>query len=243
MLIPHPAANFNYTELPAEIVKDAQFRAEQIRQLSRTTIDCILLVGRHLIEVKKKLQHGQFSDWVESECGFTLRTAENYIRAAAFAEGKNETVALLPPATVYKLAAKSTPPELAQAVIERLEGGATVTQSEIDRALGEARYQKREAARKAEQAARRARKSKAAQAREALELAARQRQQQELHRKIRVKAEMLIDEIGDVHARKIVEVLNGGYGIEALHLIGRVLQDRSARAIGNSDVITDAHPH
>ena len=37
-----------------------------------------------------------------------MRSAQNYMRAAEFAEGKHETVSLLEPAAVYKLVAKST---------------------------------------------------------------------------------------------------------------------------------------
>jgi hypothetical protein len=54
------------------------------------------------------LGHGQFVQWLESECGFSLRSARNYMRASEFAADKNATIARLPPATLYRLSAKNT---------------------------------------------------------------------------------------------------------------------------------------
>lgn len=224
MLVPQPVTAFDYNTLPSALRSELRAEADFIRAQVKMTVVTIIKTGKALSAIKGKLKHGEFSAWVESECGFTLRTAENYIRAAAFAEGKSETVALLPPATVYKLAAKSAPPEVAQAVIERLEGGATVTQSEIDRALGEARYQKREAARKAEQSARRKRSSK-----RQIELDEKRRDAEELRRnaedqKLQRAAAALMDEIGMDNSRLVVKALDGPGGWQLVEHLRRRLE-------------------
>lgn len=227
-MLPAAAAAFDYAKLPSDIMKDAQFRAELIRHLSRTTIECIIQIGEHLVEVKNKLQHGQFSDWVQSECRFTLRTAENYIRAAAFAKGKNETVALLPPSVVYKLAAKSAPPAVVEAVLSRMESGAYVDTVSISAALANARHEKREADRKAKQSARRARKSKRALAAEEDRRREEERRRKKWQAEIQSRALSLIDEIGEEHARKVAGVLTGNDGTEVLYRVRQEMLDRDA---------------
>jgi hypothetical protein len=66
----------------------------------------ILRVGQQLIRVKGHVEHGLFTRYVECELGFTVRTAQNYMRAAGLlAETKRETVSRLAPGTLYLLAA------------------------------------------------------------------------------------------------------------------------------------------
>jgi hypothetical protein len=117
------AAIFNYDALPAHDTDLLRESAERIRANVRRTTAAILEIGRDLLKAKERLDHGQFSAWVDAECGFGVRSAERYITAAKLAEGKNDTVSLLPLATVYRLAAKSTPPAVIEAVISRVEAG------------------------------------------------------------------------------------------------------------------------
>jgi hypothetical protein len=49
----------------------------------------IVWIGRDLLAVKQMLEHGQFVHWVAKECGFSIRTAQNYMRVAEFFEGKS----------------------------------------------------------------------------------------------------------------------------------------------------------
>src|SRR5260221_4870347 len=88
-------------------------RAAFIRNLRSSHIAAVVDAGRELIAVKDQLEHGQFSDWLQAECGFSLRTAENYMLASRFIADKNANIAFLSlqPTTVYKLAARGTPPE------------------------------------------------------------------------------------------------------------------------------------
>jgi hypothetical protein len=123
---------FRYDHFSPEMKKALQETATRIRAQVRTATKAVIEIGRELISIKRQLEHGQFTEWVEIECGFSLRSAENYMRAAAFAIGKSETVSLLRPATAYRLAAKSAPPEVVSAVIRSIEAGHIPTDSEID---------------------------------------------------------------------------------------------------------------
>ena len=105
--------------------------AERIRvRIRRTTTD-IIETGRDLIQVKNGLGHGRFSKWIETEFGMTGRTAQNYMRAAEWVEGKYEIVSHLPPATIYLLAAKTTPEEIKTKVITDLEAGKPIEMRDI----------------------------------------------------------------------------------------------------------------
>jgi hypothetical protein len=94
---------FDYGALDAEIADSRQ--AERIRARIKTTTCTIIDIGRDILAVKQHLNHGQFSKWVEAECGFNIRSAQRYTGVAALAADKYDTVSLLEPATVYKLVA------------------------------------------------------------------------------------------------------------------------------------------
>ena len=145
------AITFDYGALDADTANSLRRQAERIRAQVKTTTCTIIEIGRDILAVKQHLKHGQFSKWVEAECGFTVRSAQNYMRAAEFAEGKHETVSLLEPAAVYKLVAKSTPPAVVAAAISRIESGEALNEASIKEMMGHARYEAREAALKADQ--------------------------------------------------------------------------------------------
>jgi hypothetical protein len=76
--------------------------------------------GRDLIAIKDKLEHGYFTKWVENDCDIGLRTAENMMNAARWADAKSENVSLLgrlPMSAVYALAADDVPVEIESLII------------------------------------------------------------------------------------------------------------------------------
>ena len=94
--------------------------ARHIRGLSQNASAAIIEIGRSLIQAKDIARHGEFAPWIRNECGFTLRSAQNYMRAALFAVSKSETISLLSPGAIYLLSAKSTPPEVVSSACGRL---------------------------------------------------------------------------------------------------------------------------
>lgn len=130
------ASNVIVLERPApqsEKEMDNQFLrklAEQVRNHSRSSTKSIIAIGEALRDAKKHLEHGRFVEWVKAECGFTIRTAQNYMRAAELTD-KSETVSLLNPAAIYRLAKASTPPDVVDRVVEMLEAGEEPTEQEV----------------------------------------------------------------------------------------------------------------
>jgi hypothetical protein len=104
--------------------------AEQVRRHSRSSSKSIIAIGEALRDAKGHLEHGKFGDWVATECGLTMRTAQNYMRAAELTD-KSEIVSLLNPAAIYRLAKPTTPPDVVARVLVMLETGVVPTEPEI----------------------------------------------------------------------------------------------------------------
>ena len=99
----------------------------------------VIEIGDLLLQAKAQLDHGQFQTWAERELGIRPRSAQNYMNAAAFVKDKSETVALLLPAILYKIAAPSAPKE----IVERVVNAEAIDVSAIETELADYRDRKR----------------------------------------------------------------------------------------------------
>src|SRR5437762_13115131 len=70
---------FNYDCLDKKQANTLRRSAERIR---KTGHDAFLEIGRELLQAKEWLDHGQFVQWVESECHLGIRTAQREMQAA-----------------------------------------------------------------------------------------------------------------------------------------------------------------
>jgi hypothetical protein len=114
-------------------VRDATVRIKL--RMSRTAAD-IIEIGRDLILVKDKLEHGQFLRWIEAEFGMHEQSARRFMHVAQRFGGKSNTVLDLQPSVLYALAAPSTPDEVVEEVGERVANGETFTAAARLAALG-----------------------------------------------------------------------------------------------------------
>lgn len=73
---------FDYTSLDAETSQFVQQQTGEIRVLMKRTAQGIVGIGHKLIEVKKKLGHGRFGEWLEAEFDWSWDTAGNFMRVA-----------------------------------------------------------------------------------------------------------------------------------------------------------------
>jgi hypothetical protein len=133
---------FSYGGMSAVDVAAFRAQAARIRKSSQSAMTSILQAGADLIDAKSRLPHGQFGLWVETECGLAPRTAEQYMSAARWAEGKTATVAHLSPKLVYQLAAKSAAPEVVAEVLECASKGQAIDHCEVEAKLRKARKPK-----------------------------------------------------------------------------------------------------
>ncbi len=136
--------SFDYEALSPGIAQALREKSGRIRHQLKVTATAIVWIGRDLLAVKQMLEHGQFVDWVAKECGLSIRTCQNYTRTAEFLEGKSATVALLPPATLYRLSAKNAPPEVVTAVTDRAAQG-EISEADVAQIFAEYNNRKRAA--------------------------------------------------------------------------------------------------
>jgi hypothetical protein len=134
---------FDYAALPADLADDARKIADRIRSRVRASY---IETGRDLIDMKAKLGHGRFGPWIAAEFAINERTAENYMNAATFLEGKSETLSVLPPTVIYALAAPSAPASLVNEIVDAAKDGAVLDAAEIKAKLATAKDATRRAA-------------------------------------------------------------------------------------------------
>ncbi len=138
-VVPAPSSGlveFSYGDLTHEAATVARDAAAGFRSAQ----ECALReVGRHLMRAKEALPHGAFTPWLQAELGITDRTARYYMQAAAFVEGKPETIAVLPPTVLYALSAPTAPSEIVQAVVDAAAVGEALDARTISARLSDAR--------------------------------------------------------------------------------------------------------
>jgi hypothetical protein len=131
---PEPQS-FDYETLTPDLADAARAARDRIKAIKAKIHSALYEIGRDLIDMKSRLGHGNFSLWVAAELNFSLRTAENYIRAANFIADKNETVALFSPKAIYALAAPSAPREIVEQVLAEADAGNLISADEIRQRL------------------------------------------------------------------------------------------------------------
>ncbi|WP_159946340.1 DUF3102 domain-containing protein [Rhizobium sp. 18065] len=131
---------FDYSGVSEAVAAEAEEAARKIRDRLRGSI---IDTGSDLIAIKEKLRHGKFGAWLTFHFNMSERTAQNFMNAAAAFADTPKVVDLLPPATVYKLAAKGAPLEVRQSVVNQIAAGATPSQKEIEARLASAKGEER----------------------------------------------------------------------------------------------------
>lgn len=122
---------FNYEEIESSLVSDLKAVAERIRLRLKKTAEDIIEIGKDLIQVKEKLEHGQFTPWLQAEFDISERTARRFMKVAELFESKTDTVSVLTPKALYELSAPSTPESVRNEVMEKLGKGDIVKAKEI----------------------------------------------------------------------------------------------------------------
>lgn len=104
-----------------------QLAADRIRDRLSSIQGNLLAIGRVLLMVKVRVPHGTFGVWVEAEPQIRRRAAQNYMNVARFmqsvSEPEHETVSLLQPTALYKLAPPSTPQDVVMEIVGAAESG------------------------------------------------------------------------------------------------------------------------
>lgn len=119
---------FDYDALDAETSDLVQRRTGEIKALMRRSAEDIIAIGRKLAEVKERLGHGRFLDWLDAEFGWHRVTANRFMQVAeVFADLEMSQIVTFAPSALYLLAAPSTPESVRAEVLVRAAAGEAIT--------------------------------------------------------------------------------------------------------------------
>jgi hypothetical protein len=121
---------FNYDALPGDAARALRERRAQIVRAAKNTTEAMIAIGRDLIAAKKMLPRGQFIDWVRWECGFSIRTSQNYMAISKLSM-KYAFVAHLPPGAALSLTRSRGRGELAESIARSVGVGKAPTEEEL----------------------------------------------------------------------------------------------------------------
>ena len=190
-------------------------RAEE--RIKARTVATVIENGRDLLEVKKALGHGLFTQWLAQTFPFTARTAQRWMNAAEQYGAKSDLGSLLNSKVLQLLAAPSTPEDVREEIEARATAGEKITVAEVERLKREARAAEemsfqiegeRAAMRAVVEQARRdveSARAKAAKARAAAEDAVRQARE-EAEQAAALKAEALAEEALTRRRNELAEI-------------------------------------
>jgi hypothetical protein len=104
---------FDYEGIDKDTKGKLTYLAGQIRKSAKGHITHALEMGEHIHEANDALAHagceGRFSEWVKAECGFSRKTAYNYMNAFARFGGNCESLTQFTAEAVYLLAGDDVP--------------------------------------------------------------------------------------------------------------------------------------
>ncbi len=213
---------FTYSDLPAPVAAELQAVTNRIKERLTRQVADIIATGRDLIEVKSKLEHGQFASWLNRSFNMTVRTAQKYMRAAEWVADKSELSSHLTPTTIYLLSAPSTPEAAQRQVLGDLEAGKVVNHREVCEVVQKVKHQEREAKKwkgetRAERKERKAREEHLRRKHERIETAA-----MAVAREV---ADILVNKLSDEEITKVEEALMG-LNVDFVHLRGAIIDAR-----------------
>ncbi len=128
---------YDYAQLPTEHREAVRRSARIIKPLLKRTAEDIFIIGGELRAVKEMLPHGRYTEWLEVEFGLSERMAQHFVNVRERLGPKSEKFSVLPPSTLYLLAAPSTPDQAISIVEERIDAGDRVSVAHVQRTIAE----------------------------------------------------------------------------------------------------------
>lgn len=137
--------SYDYNTIPEEHREALRRSALTIKPRLKRAAEDIFVIGRELMAVKMRLPHGTYTNWLDIEFGLSDRMAQRFMGVAERLGAKSDKLSVLPPSTLYLLAAPSTPDEAIATVEQQLTNGERISVAFVQRAITEAKEQKTQA--------------------------------------------------------------------------------------------------
>jgi hypothetical protein len=118
---------FDYSVVDAGVRDEVQQNIQAIHGLTKTAAKAVIEIGKRLIAIKTKLEHGQFLPCIKAEFGWSDRMAQRFMAVAEAFKSDNLSDLSFAPSALYALAAPSVPDDVRQEAITLAANGQTVT--------------------------------------------------------------------------------------------------------------------
>lgn len=123
------AVGFDYEGIDKDIKGKLTYLAGQIRKSTKSHIENVLELGKLIEQAHEALagggRDGEFGPWVEAECGFTKKTAYNYLHAFQ-RFNKCESLSHFSAEAVYALAGPDVPDKAVSEAVKLADKGVRV---------------------------------------------------------------------------------------------------------------------
>jgi 5-methylcytosine-specific restriction endonuclease McrBC regulatory subunit McrC len=129
--MPETLELFDYASLDKDTSVFLQEKTAEVKALMRQTVENVIRTGNILIEVKNRLPHGQWENWLNSEFGWAPRTARRMMMVADEFTSDTLTNLEITTSALYILSAPSTPKETREEAISLAQGGEKVTEAVV----------------------------------------------------------------------------------------------------------------
>ena len=120
---------FDYEILDQQTQISIKQTTSEIKGLIRQTARDIVEVGQKLAEVKLKLKHGQFRNWLKSEFNWSISSATKFMQVSEKFKNVNFTHFNFSTSALYILAAPSTPESAREYALDIASQGENITYS------------------------------------------------------------------------------------------------------------------
>ena len=121
---------FDYKGLDTETRRQLEREAAAIRKHLFQVKTSAIQLGHHLLKVKALLPR-RFGEWVGSNCDFTSRTAELFMRAAEFAESHESIAQKVSQTALFQISAPRLGDEVREKLVDAVEKGEVRSSAEI----------------------------------------------------------------------------------------------------------------
>mgnify|MGYP001811117618 CR=1 FL=1 len=133
---------FDYDRVPEEHRHFVRTATSSSRARMRRMASDAYHFGAELCEVKSRLDHGLFLDWLGQALGMSARTAERLMQIRLKIGGKIDTLSNLPVTTLYRLTAPSFPGDVFDHCMALAEQG-QLTAATVEHAVRAAKTRKK----------------------------------------------------------------------------------------------------
>ena len=130
------SVRFDYSELDEDLSIYLREKTVKIKDLIKRSTQDIIDIGQSLIDVKNKLEHGQFRPWIETEFSWDHRTANRFMSVATKFKPEQLSDLNILPSALYELSAPSVPEAARKEALSRAKQGEKInsgTAKEIKR--------------------------------------------------------------------------------------------------------------